>query len=274
MMDFLLGTYKTLLSTLKVRKYGLSSFKAYLFSSDDVLYNHRVILRHDVDRLPQNALEMARLERELGICATYYFRTVPESFDEEVIAQIAELGHEIGYHYEDVDLTAKQMRAKGKRVASADELLEPAMELFEKNLEKLRVLYPVKTACMHGSPLSRYDNRLLWEKYDYRDYGIIGEPYFDLDFNEVLYLTDTGRRWNSGAANVRDKVNSKMNYRFRSTKDILENVNSLPSQVMLNIHPHRWHDSYYLWTRELLFQNLKNVVKVFVAYKMAGKDDE
>ena len=26
----------------------------------------------------------------------------------------------------------------------------------------------------------------LWEKYDYRDYGIIGEPYFDIDFDEVF----------------------------------------------------------------------------------------
>ena len=59
---------------------------------------------------------------------------------------------------------------------------------------------------MHGSPLSRYDNRKLWEKYDYREFGIIGEPYFDIDFNKVLYLTDTGRRWDGEAVSVRDKA--------------------------------------------------------------------
>ena len=74
---------------------------------------------------------------------------------------------------------------------------------------------------MHGSPLSKYDNRDLWKKYDYRDYGIIGEPYFDIDFNEVLYLTDTGRRWNASGSNVRDKVKSKYNYNFKSTFDII-----------------------------------------------------
>jgi len=47
---------------------------------------------------------------------------------------------------------------------------------------------------MHGSPLSKYDNRKIWEKYDYRDYGIIAEPYFDIDFNEVFYMTDKGRK--------------------------------------------------------------------------------
>jgi len=46
---------------------------------------------------------------------------------------------------------------------------------------------------MHGIPLSKFDNRLLWAKYDYRDFGIIAEPYFDIDFDEVLYLTDTGK---------------------------------------------------------------------------------
>ena len=64
----------------------------------------------------------------------------------------------------------------------------------------------VKTICMHGSPLSKWDNRDLWKKYDYRDFGIIAEPYFDVDFDEVFYLTDTGRRWDGDKVSVRDKV--------------------------------------------------------------------
>ena len=59
---------------------------------------------------------------------------------------------------------------------------------------------------MHGSPMSRWDSRLLWKYYDYHDFGIVGEPYFDVNFDEVLYLTDTGRRWDGGAVSVRDKV--------------------------------------------------------------------
>ncbi len=69
-----------------------------------------------------------------------------------------------------------------------------AIEDFELNLERFRKIYPVKTICMHGSPLSKYDNKEIWEKYDYRDYGIIAEPYFDIDFDEVFYITDTGRK--------------------------------------------------------------------------------
>jgi len=51
-----------------------------------------------------------------------------------------------------------------------------AIEDFRINLDKFRAIYPVKTICMHGSPLSKFDNRLLWEKYDYRDFGIVGSP--------------------------------------------------------------------------------------------------
>jgi len=59
---------------------------------------------------------------------------------------------------------------------------------------------------MHGSPLSKYDNRCIWKKHDYRIHGIIGEPYFDQDFKKVLYLTDTGRKWDGAGVSIRDKA--------------------------------------------------------------------
>jgi len=50
----------------------------------------------------------------------------------------------------------------------------------------LRKIAPFKTICKRGSPLSKYDNRRLWDKYDYREEEIICEPYLDIDFNKVL----------------------------------------------------------------------------------------
>ena len=61
-----------------------------------------LILRHDVDRSPQNALIFAQKEQQYGIRSTYYFRATKNSFREDIIKQIYELGHEIGYHYEDL----------------------------------------------------------------------------------------------------------------------------------------------------------------------------
>lgn len=208
-----------------------------------------VILRHDVDLRPGHSLQFAKLQHEMGLTGVYYFRAVPESWDEPIIQEIASLGHEIGYHYE--CLTT----CKGS--------LERAIEDFEKNLTALRQLAPVSTICMHGSPMSRYDSKDLWKTYSYRDFGIVGEPYFDVDFNQVAYLTDTGRRWDGEKVSVRDKVDSTFVHAFKTTDDIIAAAKqgTLPDQIMFTFHPQRWTESPYLWARELVSQNVKNVVK-------------
>ena len=63
---------------------------------------------------------------------------------------------------------------------------------FCRNLEKFQKFAPVKTISMHGSPMSSFDNREIWKKYDYRQPGILAEPCFDINFNQLYYITDTG----------------------------------------------------------------------------------
>ncbi len=118
---------------------------------------------------------------------------------------------------------------KEQRTSNNDPLIDSAIISFQHNLEKLRQLVPVKNICMHGSPRSKYDNRDLWKKYNYRDFGIIGEPYFDMDFDDVFYLTDTGRRWDGWKVSVRDKVPQQERWVgeglvFRSTHDIIRAI--------------------------------------------------
>ena len=209
MPDFTPHTYKLLLSTLLDQNYSFQPFIEFIKNPQ----SRSVILRHDVDARKMNSLKFALLENEMGIRGTYYFRIVSQSFDEDVIKQIAGFGHGIGYHYEDISSTAQRLNgsAAQRRNRPGDEriLIEAAINSFKENLEKFRRIVPVETICMHGSPLSRWDNRLLWKYYDYRDFGIEGEPYFDIDFEKVLYLTDTGRRWDGGAVAIRDKVTAR-----------------------------------------------------------------
>ncbi|NOQ25980.1 MAG: hypothetical protein GQ564_11510 [Bacteroidales bacterium] len=265
-MDFTLKTYQSLLTNLKGQGYTFQTFHEFLEKPE----KKSIILRHDVDKLPENSLEFAQLQKELGIKGCYYFRIVPQSFIPEIIKKIAGLGHEIGYHYEDIDLASKSIKyqnAKHKTLKEK-ELAEKAIELFEKNLIELRKYYPVKTICMHGSPLSKFDNRLLWKYYNYRDYGIVGEPYFDVDFSDILYLTDTGRRWDGDAVSIRDKVKSTKvkDKNFNSTSDIIKAVENegLPNQIMFTFHPQRWTDKPLPWVKELVLQNTKNIVKYFL----------
>lgn len=257
MRDFTLQAYKSLLLALQSSAYQFLTFEQYCIAkqSNGALPPKVVILRHDVDLKAANSLATAQLEAELGIVASYYFRVVPQSNQPAIIKAIADLGHEIGYHYEDMAICGGDV-VKAKLH-------------FETQLAYFRQFYPVKTICMHGAPQSQFDGKELWNVCDYRDYGIIGEPYFDVDYSEVFYLTDTGRRWDGFNVSVRDKIPvyqdkwSKKGWQFHSTNDIIKAVDSgqFPSKVLITTHPQRWTDSRWAWIKEYVTQTAKNQVK-------------
>ena len=117
---------------------------------------------------------------------------------------------------------------------------------------------------MHGRAFSKWDNRLLWKEFNYRDYDIIGEPYFDIDFSKVLYLTDSDRKWNSKTRIFDKEFNTdKKNKSFNSTNEIIKAAKEgrLPDKIMMTFHPQRWHDSVIPWMKELVMQSAKNQVK-------------
>lgn len=256
MTDFTPHHYKTLLEALLVAGFQFLTFEQYCMEKPEKKF---CILRHDVDKKPKNSLVLAEIEAELGIKATYYFRIVPESNQPEYIKQIAGLGHEVAYHYEDLSLT------KGS--------VELAINNFKDNLTYFRAIYPVATISMNGNPLSKYDNRDVWKKYNYRDFDIIGEPYFDFideNVNSVegnrFYFTDTGGMWDGDKYNVRDKAISDsktLKISVHTTEDLIEflvNRENIEG-VMINTHPQRWTDNKVEWWMEKITQSMKNVVK-------------
>ncbi len=198
-------------------------------------------MRHDVDELADNALKMAQLEYGLGICATYSSRVVKQSNVPEVIWEIVDLGHEIGHHYEDMTICEGDT--------------PNAFDHFKMQLAHFRQFYPVKTICMHGAPRSKYDDKDLWKAYNYYDMGIIGEPYFDVVFSKLFYLTDTGRRWDGFCVSARDKVPVYQDQWiakglvYHTTDDIIVALQkgTLPKCLMMTTHPHRWTDNLLPW---------------------------
>jgi hypothetical protein len=256
-MDFTLRIYRKLLTTLQHKGYQFITFEQYCEAllSPFVLSPKFIILRHDVDLKAKNSLRTAQIEHELGIPASYYFRVVPQSNQPDIIRAIAELGHEIGYHYEDMAIMHGDA--------------EKALTHFQQQLAYFRQYYPVRTICMHGAPTSKYDGRELWKHYDYREYGIIGEPYFDVDFSQMFYLTDTGRRWDGYKVSVRDKIPlyqdqwTAQGLVYRRTQQIVRAAqhDQLPLRIMITTHPQRWTDKTLAWAKELLIQTLKNTIK-------------
>ena len=265
-MNFTLKTYKNLLNTLIEQGFSFQPFNEFL----EKPVSTTILLRHDVDLKPQNALATAIIENKLGIQGSYYFRMVPKSFNVGIIEQIADLGHEVGYHYETMDTASEKLKVKSKKLneEEIEILIDAAYKEFCENLEVFRKIYPVKTICMHGSPKSAFDNRDIWKKYDYRQLGIIGEPYFDIDFDKVFYLTDTGRCWNGYKYSVRDKMPRQGQWIeqglvFRTTNDIIKAAQGdrLPGQIMITVHPQRWSNNSFEWSAELISQRIKNTVK-------------
>jgi hypothetical protein len=243
-MDFTLKIYKRLLLSILNNGYVIQTFEDFIKNPQP----KAVVLRHDSDIWTFADLNMALLESVLSVRATYYFR-VPETFDIDIIKEIKSLNHEIGYHYEDL------VRFKGN--------YEKAIENFKSNLSKIRQIYPVKTVARHGRPLSKIESLDMWKKYSLRDFGVIAEPYLDVNYSEVLYLTDNGSKWNADKDNIRDKVESGFSFNIKSTEDLIAHFNSkkLPDKIILNIHPARWTDNIMIWIYRFLLQKIKNVAK-------------
>jgi len=261
MKDFTRDAYRMLLLALQKADYKFFTFEDWCEGKATGRY---VILRHDVDLRASHSLATASIESELGIRATYYFRVVPQSNQPEIIKAIVALGHEVGYHYEDLAIAAGNM--------------DNAIAHFKTQLAYFRQFYPVRTVCMHGSPTSQWDNRDLWKTYSYRDFGVIGEPYYDfINLKEILYLTDTARMWDGDKFNIRDKQTNASHDQTKNlsqksihtTFDFIEWIQQKPAQqvIMITTHPQRWTNKPTEWIQELLMQNIKNIVKKWIVNK-------
>ncbi|MFB6317448.1 hypothetical protein [Saccharicrinis sp. FJH54] len=250
-MDFNLKTYQQLLNALVQAGYDFQVFSDFIATEKA----KTVTLRFDSEKNLRNTLYIAEILHEFNIRGTFYIRILKELNLKGIIEKLKSLNHEIGYHYDDLTESGGNF--------------SKAIDRFKSNLSLLRTNAPVKTIVAEGAPLSKYDNRSLWQTYDYHDYGITGEPYFDVDFSKVLYLTDTGRRWDGYKVSVRDKIPEhqerweREGLVFHSTKDIIKAIQQdrLPDRIMFTFHPQRWHSSFIPWLKELILQRAKNVVK-------------
>jgi len=248
MHDFTFEKYAVLCKELIKSGYTILTVREYLSSRPKKAY---AIIRHDVDTKPDRALRMAHLEQDLGISSTYYFRHTPEIFKPQIIREVADLGHEIGYHYE-VLSTAKGDYKK-------------AIALFKEELDDLKKISPISTICMHGSPLSPYDNRDLWKVYDFREYGIIGEAYLSMDA-DMYYCSDTGWRWDK-KHKVRDHLPGNREFEAKTTDDIILAVRNLrvPSLYLL-VHPGNWTSDNVEWITAWGMNLAGNTVKRLVSW--------
>ena len=245
--DFTLTKYRELLETALKAGYAILPIVDYLRAGLPAAQN--LLLRHDVDRRPWMALRMARLERDLGVRSTYYFRAVRHTFRPDVIAEIHGLGHEIGYHYE--------------TLADSRGDIAVAFELFQEHLSEMRQITPVQTISMHGRPLSPWDSREIWNHYDFKTLDLEGEAYLSIDYTKVRYFNDTGRTWHPTRHNVRDFASASPREELGSTDDLITVIDQLKHPVLcVSAHPDRWAHSPARWVLSMFEDSLVNGAKV------------
>jgi len=252
--DFTFDTYRDLLIGLLRSDFEILTIRAFLSRHDAC--GPLALLRHDVDRRPENALQMAKLEASIDIRSTYYFRVCEKVFDEELIKAVSALGHEIGYHYEVLD------RARGD--------VRQALLIFEQELARLRRLALVDTACMHGNPLTPWNNLDFWQHYSLAQFALQGEAYLSIRDPKLYYTTDTGRGWNRGRYNLKDFFGLtpvKSLPAAASTRQLMELVGTREyPKIYLQIHPNRWSWLKSQWYRQWGEDLCLNGIKLLLAF--------
>jgi len=248
--DFTLSKYEELCREMLTSGYEICTVASYLSGGN--LGGKTVVLRHDVDSKVKKALRTAKLEHQIGINTTYYFRMTRGVFQPHLIKAIANMGHEVGYHYEVLD------KAKGDYAKS--------IRIFEQELMEFRKVAEIGTICMHGNASVKWDNSDLWSKYDFRDFGLIGEAYLSFNGASVTYLSDTGRTWGKHKfKDWRPSANDKKNggdIVVSSTDDVIDLVKKGQiGSIYILMHPERWSNNLISWITDLMVDIRANLVK-------------
>tara|TARA_B100000029_G_scaffold497370_1_gene564900 strand:- start:56 stop:829 length:774 start_codon:yes stop_codon:yes gene_type:complete len=249
-LDFRFSVYKQLCNSILNSGFKILRVVDFLHLSPESSREKYLILRHDVDRSPNKALMMAKIEKEYGIKSTYYFRTRSRTFKKNIMSKIHRMGHEIGYHYE----TLSDSRGD----------IGLAYNLFSDELRKFTEIgIEVKTIAMHGSPFSKFDNRDIWNSYDYSNLGILGEAYLDIDISDKFYFTDTGRDYSGVKGNVRDRPRQKYlkNDDIRTTFDLIEFIKNTDKRLYVSIHPDKWSKTKIGTIYQGLIVGVKSILK-------------
>jgi len=96
--------YKELIKGLLKNGYEFSSFKDY---SENLANNKQfVLMRHDIDMSVEMALEIAKIEYELGVTSTYFFMIRNDFYNifsksgARLVNEILSLGHHLGIHFD------------------------------------------------------------------------------------------------------------------------------------------------------------------------------
>jgi peptidoglycan/xylan/chitin deacetylase (PgdA/CDA1 family) len=173
-VQFTYDWYRSFLTELCDRGYRSRPYTAQPSRGD-------LFLRHDIDFSPRKALEIARIEADLGLQSTYLFLVTSPVYNlgfkptREILDEIAALDHRIGLHFSTHQYWSSDpgQRRLRERVAAEFEVLEGLVDTVER-------------VCSFHRPPEWVFGR------SYEGFASTYEPRF---FSEVGYLSDSNMRW-------------------------------------------------------------------------------
>lgn len=189
-MHFTYDSYRHLICLLREHHYNLTDYYNY----KEV--QHPCILRHDIDQSPERAFQLAKVETELDVCATYFvlltsdFYNVFSAKNKMILREMAAMGHTIGLHFDEVTYFNN---CTGGGKFKPNEYPQILIRLIQTEVETLSNALDLKigTVSMHRPSKFCLDSNLKIP-------GIINS-YGQEFFKGFKYLSDSRRRWREDA---------------------------------------------------------------------------
>jgi hypothetical protein len=148
---------------------------------DGVLQGKYLILRHDVDYDLDKALELALIEREHGIHATYFLMVNSDMynvFNSNIVKELWVMGHKVGLHYD---------------LSKNDDVYRQAEML------SIHGGVNVNTIAAHNPSISGKDK---WASGKWHN-----SAYADKYTKDTTYISDSCGHWRKGAwDNIPDRI--------------------------------------------------------------------
>lgn len=157
----------------EARRHNYTILKLNELLSHTASPNPIMLLRHDIDIAPQYALKMALIEAENDIQSSYFFMinsgfyNALESRNRQIIKAIADMGHEIGLHWDTTDTLAQDI------------------QILSTIIQK-----PITSVSQHNPTINGLQHIRSNNLLDAYDQAILQEHAF-------IYVSDSGMKWRS-----------------------------------------------------------------------------
>lgn len=151
-----------------------NGFQFISFTDDYHVERKEIIWRHDVEFSPEIALQMAKIEKELGVSTTYFFQihsefyNILERYFSNILQEIKSLGHHIGLHFDSHYYNVQTEEELDRFIKQDKEYFE---KVFDLNIEvfSFHNTTPFTLSCekRHYANLINVYSDYYKEKYNY-----------------------------------------------------------------------------------------------------------